>query len=73
LQEWAWLIGPQQVSEGNSAAFARQRLKTMGLHDLAIQLTTDRKGKVKLADAGNGQSTADTKRSWQHHPVPLPA
>lgn len=73
LQEWAWLIGPQQVTEGSAASFARQQLKTMGLHDLAIQLTTNRKGKLKVADAGNRPPMMETNLSSPNQLVPLPA
>jgi hypothetical protein len=51
LQEWAWRIGRDRLPEPTSMDFVRQRLKTIGLHDLVLRLTTNKKGKLKLLPA----------------------
>ncbi len=48
LQEWAWHIGRDDLPAASSVEFVRAHLKTLGLHDLAVALMTNRKGKIKI-------------------------
>ena len=51
LQEWAWRIGRHHLQQANSIDFVHQHLKSIGLYDLVIRLTTNKKGKLKLRPA----------------------
>ena len=51
LQDWAWCIGRDHLPAETSADFVRQCLKAIDLPDLAIALTTNRKGKLIINEA----------------------
>jgi hypothetical protein len=51
LQDWAWCIGRDHLPAETSADFVRQCLKGIDLPDLAIALTTNRKGKLIINEA----------------------
>lgn len=52
LQEWAWRIGQDALPDDTSIDFVRRHLKAIHFHALAVRLTTNKKGKLKLIPVG---------------------
>lgn len=48
LQDWAWCVGSDHLPAATSAEFVRDRLKSLGLHDMAVALVANRKGNLKV-------------------------
>jgi transposase len=51
LQNWAWRIGREQLPTSSSAEFVTHKLLQLGFLQLAQQLQTDRKGKLRVLAA----------------------
>lgn len=48
LQEWACKIGQEDLPASSTREFARQQLETLGLRDLAANLTSNRNGRLSV-------------------------